>query len=86
MEGADGLVVGVLRHAIADESQVCAARWSVRMGLGSERKHDAVSSPTAAREGPVKISVVLAVGDQILASTGNNLPLKSLISTQAVAR
>ena len=86
MEGVDGLVVGVLRHTLADKGQIRACCGRVLVSPGSQGQHDAVSSSTTAAEGPVKVCVVHAVGDQMFASTGDDLPLESLISAQAVAR
>ena len=86
MEGVDGLVVCVLGHTLADEGQVCARCGRILVSLGSKGQHDAVSSSTTSGERPVEIGVVHAVGDQMFAGAGDNLPLKSLVSAQAVAR
>jgi hypothetical protein len=78
---ADCIVVGILRHVCAGEGQVGATHCPALVGLRGERKDDAVGSTTTAGKRPVKIGIVLAVDDQVLACTSDNFPLECLVST-----
>lgn len=86
VESSNSLVVCILGHTGAGEGEVGTSGGHVLMGLGSQRQDNTVGTTSAAGESPVEVGVVLTVGNEVLTSTSDDLPLESLVSSHAVTR
>lgn len=86
LELIDERVEGFLGKTSAGESQVGASSRSILVSLGSHAEHDAVSTTSTTRESPVEIGVLVAVGEDVVTTSSDNLPFENLIGSHAVKR